>query len=39
MDKRNLNITYTVVNPNKDCDLKKALKQAIVEKLLLTYRK
>lgn len=39
MGKQNPSITYTVVNPNKDCDLKKAWKRAIVEKLLLTYKK
>ena len=38
MEKREPSITYTVVNPNRDCDFKKALKQAIIEKLLLTYK-
>lgn len=33
------NITYTIVNPNTDNDTKRAIKQAIIDKLLLIHAK
>lgn len=38
MEKRHPHITYTIVDTNRECDTRKALKEAIIEKLLLIHR-
>lgn len=38
MDKQRQHITYTIVDPNKGRDFKKAIKEMVVEKLLLIHR-
>lgn len=38
MGRQHQHITYTIINPNRGCDFKQALKESIVEKLLLAHR-
>lgn len=37
MSRQHPHITYIVVDPNENSDLKKAIKEAIIEKLLLIH--
>ena len=38
MTRKQTNITYTIIDPNTDEAVLKALKKAIIEKLLLIHR-
>ena len=38
MKKQHTHITYTIIDPNKNYDLKSAIKEAVIEKLILINR-